>query len=188
MIRTALATSAVHSENAVMVGDRMDTDIVAGIEAGLETVLVLTGVTSREDVARFPFQADARPRVPWPRSSPSRFLRWPARPSGRHLRFASAGRMPSSGPWGRSGSKQKMGGTPEERSADPDLTGRAALITGGSRGIGRGIGFARGGAQVVVAIARRPGSVRWRREPAARLTSAGGRGSSGRRRGNQVPR
>jgi 5'-nucleotidase len=39
-----------------MIGDRMDTDIVSGIEAGLETVLVLTGVTSREDVERFPYR------------------------------------------------------------------------------------------------------------------------------------
>jgi NagD protein len=39
-----------------MVGDRMDTDVVAGIEAGLETILVLTGSTRAEDVARFPFR------------------------------------------------------------------------------------------------------------------------------------
>jgi NagD protein len=39
-----------------MVGDRMDTDIVMGIESGMETVLVLTGVTAREDVDRFPYQ------------------------------------------------------------------------------------------------------------------------------------
>jgi NagD protein len=39
-----------------MVGDRMDTDIVAGIEAGLETILVLSGSTSREAVNRFPFR------------------------------------------------------------------------------------------------------------------------------------
>ncbi len=39
-----------------MIGDRMDTDVVAGIEAGLETILVLTGSTSRADVARYPFR------------------------------------------------------------------------------------------------------------------------------------
>jgi NagD protein len=40
----------------VMVGDRMDTDIVAGVEAGLETILVLSGVTRQDEVARFPYQ------------------------------------------------------------------------------------------------------------------------------------
>jgi len=39
-----------------MIGDRMDTDIVSGIESGLETILVLTGVTRREDVDRFPYR------------------------------------------------------------------------------------------------------------------------------------
>jgi NagD protein len=39
-----------------MIGDRMDTDVVAGMEAGLETFLVLTGSTSREDVQRFPYR------------------------------------------------------------------------------------------------------------------------------------
>jgi NagD protein len=38
-----------------MIGDRMDTDIVAGIEAGLQTVLVLSGITTREEAERFPF-------------------------------------------------------------------------------------------------------------------------------------
>ena len=45
-----------HSESTVMVGDRMDTDVVAGIEAGLQTILVLTGVTSREQIERFPYR------------------------------------------------------------------------------------------------------------------------------------
>ena len=45
-----------HSESTAMIGDRMDTDVVAGLEAGLETVLVLTGVSSREDVEKFPFR------------------------------------------------------------------------------------------------------------------------------------
>lgn len=56
MMRTALNYLGVHSENTVMVGDRMDTDIVAGVESGMETILVLTGVTRREQVARFPYQ------------------------------------------------------------------------------------------------------------------------------------
>ncbi len=56
MMRTALNYLGVHSEETVMVGDRMDTDIVAGIESGMDTILVLSGVTRREDVARFPYQ------------------------------------------------------------------------------------------------------------------------------------
>jgi NagD protein len=56
MIRSALNHLGLHSETTVMVGDRMDTDIVSGVETGLETILVLTGVTRREDVARFPYQ------------------------------------------------------------------------------------------------------------------------------------
>jgi NagD protein len=46
----------VHSENTVMIGDRMDTDIVAGVEAGIDTILVLSGVTERAAVARYPYQ------------------------------------------------------------------------------------------------------------------------------------
>ena len=56
MMRMALNYLGLHSENTVMVGDRMDTDILAGVESGLETILVLTGVTRREDVRRFPYQ------------------------------------------------------------------------------------------------------------------------------------
>jgi len=56
MMRSALRTLGAHSENSVMIGDRMDTDIVAGIESGLRTILVLTGVTTREQVERFPYR------------------------------------------------------------------------------------------------------------------------------------
>jgi len=56
MMRTALRRLNEHSGNAVIVGDRMDTDIIAGIESGMETILVLTGVTRREDVDRFPYR------------------------------------------------------------------------------------------------------------------------------------
>ncbi|WP_173093081.1 HAD-IIA family hydrolase [Actinomadura verrucosospora] len=56
MMRTALNVVGGHSEQTAMVGDRMDTDIVAGVEAGLETILVLTGVTREDEVGRFPFR------------------------------------------------------------------------------------------------------------------------------------
>ena len=56
MMRTALNYLDIHSEDTVMVGDRMETDIIAGVESGMETILVLTGVTRREDVGRYPYQ------------------------------------------------------------------------------------------------------------------------------------
>jgi NagD protein len=56
MFRSAMNRINAHSESTTMVGDRMDTDVVAGIEAGLETILVLTGSTRAADVARFPFR------------------------------------------------------------------------------------------------------------------------------------
>lgn len=56
MMREALKTLQVHSESTVMVGDRMDTDIVAGLEAGMRAILVLTGVTAPDDIERFPYR------------------------------------------------------------------------------------------------------------------------------------
>jgi NagD protein len=56
MMRSALNRIDAHSETTVMIGDRMDTDMIAGLEAGLRTVLVLTGSTRREQVERFPYR------------------------------------------------------------------------------------------------------------------------------------
>jgi NagD protein len=55
MMRSALNAIDAHSETTAMVGDRMDTDVVSGLEAGLETILVLSGVTTRDMIERFPF-------------------------------------------------------------------------------------------------------------------------------------
>jgi len=57
MMRSALNAIDAHSESTAMIGDRMDTDMVAGLEAGLETILVLTGVSTRESAERFPYRA-----------------------------------------------------------------------------------------------------------------------------------
>jgi NagD protein len=56
MIRSALNYLGVHSENTIMIGDRMETDVLAGIQSGLETILVLSGVTAEEDVPAYPYQ------------------------------------------------------------------------------------------------------------------------------------
>jgi NagD protein len=56
MMRSALNALDAHSEETAMIGDRMDTDVISGIEAGLRTILVLTGSTGAGDVERFPYR------------------------------------------------------------------------------------------------------------------------------------
>ncbi|WP_305095365.1 HAD-IIA family hydrolase [Prescottella sp. R16] len=56
MMRSALRAIGAHSENTLMIGDRMDTDVVSGLEAGLQTILVLTGISTRQTVETFPYR------------------------------------------------------------------------------------------------------------------------------------
>ena len=56
MMRSALNTIKGHSESTAMIGNRMDTDILCGLEAGLETILVLTGISTAADVERYPYR------------------------------------------------------------------------------------------------------------------------------------
>ncbi len=59
MMRTGLKLLGIHSEDAAMIGDRMDTDIIGGVESGLDPILVLSGVTGRDEIDQFPY----RPRL-----------------------------------------------------------------------------------------------------------------------------
>ena len=56
MMRTALNNIGAHSENTVMIGDRMDTDVKAGLEAGMRTILVRTGISDDAEIARYPYR------------------------------------------------------------------------------------------------------------------------------------
>ena len=56
MFRSAMRKIGAHSETTGMIGDRMDTDVVAGIEAGLHTVLVLTGIADDAEIQKYPFR------------------------------------------------------------------------------------------------------------------------------------
>ena len=56
MLRHAMKQLDCHSADVAFIGDRMDTDIIAGIESNIDTVLVLSGVTKQEDLVKFPYQ------------------------------------------------------------------------------------------------------------------------------------
>lgn len=56
MMRLALNHLGVHSENSIMIGDNMETDIIAGVQSGLGTILVLSGITGRQHLKEFPYQ------------------------------------------------------------------------------------------------------------------------------------
>ncbi|MFF0458143.1 HAD-IIA family hydrolase [Nocardia africana] len=56
MMRSALRQIGAHSQSAVMIGDRMDTDVIAGLEAGMRTVLVTSGISTRASVEQFPYR------------------------------------------------------------------------------------------------------------------------------------
>ncbi len=56
MMRTALNAIDAHSEESAMIGDNMDTDIIAGVESGMETILVLSGITARPAIGQFPYR------------------------------------------------------------------------------------------------------------------------------------
>ena len=73
MMRSALNRLEAHSETTVMIGDRMDTDIISGLEAGLRTILVATGATERHQVQNFPY------RPPGSSTRSPTWCRWSAR-------------------------------------------------------------------------------------------------------------
>ncbi|MEG1967799.1 MAG: HAD hydrolase-like protein, partial [Clostridia bacterium] len=56
MMRHAVRRLNVESEETVVIGDRMDTDIIAGMESGIDTVLVLSGVTNEHEMRKFPYR------------------------------------------------------------------------------------------------------------------------------------
>lgn len=56
MMRSALNTIGAHSEHTVMIGDRMDTDVISGLEAGMRTVLVKSGISNEAEIKRYPFR------------------------------------------------------------------------------------------------------------------------------------
>lgn len=56
MMRSALRRIGAHSQTSIMIGDRMDTDVISGMEAGMRTVLVTTGISTRDSVENYPYR------------------------------------------------------------------------------------------------------------------------------------
>lgn len=56
IMRHAISTIDCHSAESIIIGDRMDTDIISGIESGIDTLLVLSGITHREDIQKFSYR------------------------------------------------------------------------------------------------------------------------------------
>ena len=56
MMRSALKRLGVANEDAIIIGDRMDTDVISGLESELDTLLVLSGIATKEDIAKFPYR------------------------------------------------------------------------------------------------------------------------------------
>lgn len=59
MMRTGLRLLDCHCADAVMIGDRMDTDVISGMESGMATVLVLSGVSTRETLKTYAYRPTA---------------------------------------------------------------------------------------------------------------------------------
>ncbi|MCQ9352332.1 HAD-IIA family hydrolase [Corynebacterium sp. 153RC1] len=56
MMRSALNAIGAHSEHSVMIGDRMDTDVRCGLEAGMRTILVRTGISDEHEINKYPYR------------------------------------------------------------------------------------------------------------------------------------
>ncbi|RDI46607.1 NagD protein [Nocardia mexicana] len=59
MMRSALRRIGAHSQSTVMIGDRMDTDVISGLEAGMRTILVTSGISTRASVEHYPYRPTA---------------------------------------------------------------------------------------------------------------------------------
>lgn len=59
MMRSALRRIGAHSQSTVMIGDRMDTDVISGLEAGMRTILVTTGISTQSTVEQYPYRPTA---------------------------------------------------------------------------------------------------------------------------------
>ncbi|SES23265.1 Ribonucleotide monophosphatase NagD [Corynebacterium cystitidis DSM 20524] len=94
MMRSALNNIGAHSERAVMIGDRMDTDVKAGLEAGMRTILVRSGISDDAEIERYPFRQKLTGNLPPrgnPRCEPAAALRWQTARRQRQVQKALRG-------------------------------------------------------------------------------------------------